>query len=153
MSYMGGVYRPVVTLLQPNGEPVLVQKILSLEEQLAEFLANDVIRDMTPEVIGEGMMAEEEFLHSQEQLLDRQLEAAMPASLADQLREEREDLDRRVRMIDDAFIEQALQSLSIIERRLEAGVTNGVERSQLELNRDNILQELNNLGIDADLVA
>ena len=34
---MGGVYRPVVTLLQPNGEPVLVQKILSLEEQLAEF--------------------------------------------------------------------------------------------------------------------
>ena len=150
---MGGVYRPVVTLLQPNGEPVLVQKILSLEEQLAEFLANDVIRDMTPEVIGEGMMAEEEFLHSQEQLLDRQLEAAMPASLADQLREEREDLDRRVRMIDDAFIEQALQSLSIIERRLEAGVTNGVERSQLELNRDNILQELNNLGIDADLVA
>jgi hypothetical protein len=153
MSYMGGVYRPVVTMLQPNGEPVLVQKILSLEEQLAEFLANDVIRDMTPEVIGEGMMAEEEFLHSQEQLLDRQLEAAMPASLADQLREEREDLDRRVRMIDDAFIEQALQSLSIIERRLEAGVTNGVERSQLELNRDNILQELNNLGIDADLVA
>ena len=150
---MGGVYRPVVTMLQPNGEPVLVQKILSLEEQLAEFLANDVIRDMTPEVIGEGMMAEEEFLHSQEQLLDRQLEAAMPASLADQLREEREDLDRRVRMIDDAFIEQALQSLSIIERRLEAGVTNGVERSQLELNRDNILQELNNLGIDADLVA
>ena len=150
---MGGVYRPVVTLLQPNGEPVLVQKILSLEEQLAEFLANDVIRDMTPEVIGEGMMAEEEFLHSQEQSLDRQLEAAMPASLADQLREEREDLDRRVRMIDDAFIEQALQSLSIIERRLEAGVTNGVERSQLELNRDNILQELNNLGIDADLVA
>ena len=140
-------------MLQPNGEPVLVQKILSLEEQLAEFLANDVIRDMTPEVIGEGMMAEEEFLHSQEQLLDRQLEAAMPASLADQLREEREDLDRRVRMIDDAFIEQALQSLSIIERRLEAGVTNGVERSQLELNRDNILQELNNLGIDADLVA
>ena len=150
---MGGVYRPVVTLLQPNGEPVLVQKILSLEEQLAEFLANDVIRDMTPEVIGEGMMAEEEFLHSQEQSLDRQLEAAMPASLADQLREEREDLDRRVRMIDDAFIEQALQSLSIIERRLEAGVTNGVERSQLELNRDIILQELNNLGIDADLVA
>ena len=150
---MGGVYRPVVTMLQPNGEPVLVQKILSLEEQLAEFLANDVIRDMTPEVIGEGMMAEEEFLHSQEQLLDRQLEAAMPASLADQLREEREDLDRRVRMIDDAFIEQALQSLSIIERRLEAGVTNGVERSQLELNRDIILQELNNLGIDADLVA
>ena len=150
---MGGVYRPVVTMLQPNGEPVLVQKILSLEEQLAEFLANDVIRDMTPEVIGEGMMAEEEFLHSQEQSLDRQLEAAMPASLADQLREEREDLDRRVRMIDDAFIEQALQSLSIIERRLEAGVTNGVERSQLELNRDNILQELNNLGIDADLVA
>ena len=151
---MGGVYRPVVTMLQPNGEPVLVQKILSLEEQLAELLANDVIRDMTPEVIGEGMMAEEEFLHSQEQLLDRQLEAAMPASLADQLREEREDLDRRVRMIDDAFIEQALQSLSIIERRLEAGVTNGVERSQLELNRDNILQlELNNLGIDADLVA
>ena len=140
-------------MLQPNGEPVLVQKILSLEEQLAEFLANDVIRDMTPEVIGEGMMAEEEFLHSQEQLLDRQLEAAMPASLADQLREEREDLDRRVRMIDDAFIEQALQSLSIIERRLEAGVTNGVERSQLELNRDIILQELNNLGIDADLVA
>ena len=150
---MGGVYRPVVTMLQPNGEPVLVQKILSLEEQLAEFLANDVIRDMTPEVIGEGMMAEEEFLHSQEQSLDRQLEAAMPASLADQLREEREDHDRRVRMIDDAFIEQALQSLSIIERRLEAGVTNGVERSQLELNRDNILQELNNLGIDADLVA
>ena len=150
---MGGVYRPVVTMLQPNGEPVLVQKILSLEEQLAEFLANDVIRDMTPEVIGEGMMAEEEFLHSQEQSLDRQLEAAMPASLADQLREEREDLDRRVRMIDDAFIEQALQSLSIIERRLEAGVTNGVERSQLELNRDIILQELNNLGIDADLVA
>ena len=150
---MGGVYRPVVTLIQPNGEPVLVQKILSLEEQLAEFLANDVIRDMTPEVIGEGMMAEEEFLHSQEQSLDRQLEAAMPASLADQLREEREDLDRRVRMIDDAFIEQAIQSLSIIERRLEAGVTNGVERSQLELNRDNILQELNNLGIDADLVA
>lgn len=150
---MDGVYRPVLTMLQPNGEPVLVQKILSLEEQLAEFLAHDVIQDMTPEVIGEGMVAEEEFLHSQAQSLDRQLEAAMPASLADQLREDREDIERRAREIDNAFIEQALQSLSIIERRLEAGVTGGVERSQLELSRDNILQELNNLGIDADLVA
>jgi uncharacterized coiled-coil DUF342 family protein len=59
------VYRPVVTMLQPNGEPVLVQKILSLEEQLAELLANDVIGTMTTEVAEEADEAAAELQQEQ----------------------------------------------------------------------------------------
>lgn len=106
------VYRPVVTVLQPNGEPILAQKILSLEEQLAELLANDVIGTMTTEVAEEADEAAAELQQEQvnEMLaevddIEEQLENnGLTSDQMSQLNERR-----------DALLEQMMDVLSLSE--------------------------------------
>lgn len=149
------VYRPLVIVTQPDGQPILARKILSLEEQLAELLAHDVINDLAHETVGDALAGEEERLHTQISTIDRQLEATMPSSLSQQLQEEREDLEGRAAALDDAFIQEAAQALRNVENELEqSGIRlSGFRRNQLEFQRDRILQEFDRLNIDPDLMA